>query len=61
MSRRGMPVQYNAAIIEPPDTPTICWNLMLSVFIASRVPIWADSLVPPPENIGTIILTAYSS
>jgi hypothetical protein len=54
-----MPVQYKDEIIDPPETPTICWNLMLRVAIASKMPMWADSLVPPPENIGTILLTEY--
>ncbi|AGH46268.1 hypothetical protein C427_4163 [Paraglaciecola psychrophila 170] len=34
---------------------------MLSVFIASKIPKWADNLVPPPENIGTISLTEHFS
>jgi hypothetical protein len=36
-------------------------GFMLSVFIASRMPIWGDNLVPPPENIGTISVTEYFS
>ncbi|GAC21981.1 hypothetical protein GARC_5046 [Paraglaciecola arctica BSs20135] len=34
---------------------------MLRVLIASKIPMWADNFVPPPENIGTILLIAYFS
>jgi hypothetical protein len=55
----GMLEQYKEEMIDPPETPTICLKLMSSLLRASSMPIWAASLVPPPDKIGTIFVTLF--
>lgn len=42
--------------MDPPETPTIWLKSTSNLLRASSMPIWAASLVPPPEKIGTIML-----